>query len=130
MPEQKFNVRNRLRSFAFAFNGLVIFFRNEHNARIHAIFAVGVIFLGWLLKISITEWTAIILSIGLVVIAEIFNTAIEAICDFIHPEINPRIKAIKDLAAGGVLLAAFSAMVIGLIISGPKLFVLLSTFLT
>lgn len=127
MPEQKFNGRNRLRSFAFAWNGIVIFMRTEHNARIHAFFAIGVVALGWLLEISSTEWTAIILSIGLVVIAEIFNTAIEAICDFIHPETNPRIKAIKDLTAGGVLLAAFTAMVIGLIILGPKLFVLLST---
>lgn len=126
MP-QKFNVKNRLRSFSFAINGVILFFRNEHQARVHALIAAVVVVLGFVLELSYFEWIAIILSIGLVLVSEMLNTSIESICDFMHPEINPRIKTIKDLSAGGVLLAALTALVIGLVIFGPKVLDLFSS---
>lgn len=67
----------------------------------------------------------VVFLIGFVLTAEAFNTAIEKICDFIHPELHPKIGKIKDIAAGGVLIAVLTAVVIGLIIFAPKLIALL-----
>ena len=59
---------------------------------------------------------------GFVWSAEIFNTAIESMMDHLSPEKHPRVKYIKDLAAGAVLVAAITAIIAGLIIFIPKIF--------
>lgn len=121
MEPQKFSWRGRIRSFTFAFNGIARFFRYEHNAWIHGIAALLAITGALILKISPVEMTVIIIAITLVWIAEMCNTAIEKIMDHLSPETHPAVKAIKDIAAGAVLIAAFSAFVIGLIIFLPRL---------
>lgn len=125
MKQQKFSVRNRIKSFKYAFNGLKILLKEEHNARVHLLAAILVVILSILLHISSVEWLAIVLSIGFVIALEIINSAIENIADFISPQKDERIKKIKDLAAAGVLTAAFSAVFIALIIFVPKLIDLL-----
>lgn len=121
MKNQKFSIIQRVRSFVDAFNGLKILIREEHNARIH--FAAGVLVLiaGAVLKISALEWITIVLAIGLVITAEIINSSIENIADFISSEKHDKIKKVKDLAAAGVLISAATALIIGLIIFVPKI---------
>ncbi len=121
MPNENFTLYKRLRSFGFAFNGLKILFREEHNARIHLLAAVVVIIAGFCFHISILEWMVVVLAIGLVITMEIINSAIENMADFVSPERHEKIKKIKDLAAAGVLVSAITALIIGMIIFVPKI---------
>lgn len=84
-----------------------------------------VIFFSFLLQISNLEWLIVIFCIGLVLTAEIFNSAIEVLTDIVSPESNPRAGLVKDMAAGAVLIAAITSAIIGLIIFVPKLLNLL-----
>ncbi|HLS95227.1 MAG TPA: diacylglycerol kinase family protein [Sphingobacterium sp.] len=124
MKEQPFSFSDRIKSFTHAFAGMKIFFV-EHNARIHVAAAVVVLVAGFVLGLSAYEWTAIVFAIGLVLVSEIWNTAIEHMADFMTQERNPRIKRIKDLGAAGVLLSALFAVAVGLIVFLPKLSALL-----
>lgn len=115
-------MQSRLNSFGFAFNGLFKFFREEPNARIHLMATIVVILGAVYFKISTIEVVALIIVTGLVWVAEIFNTAIESIMDFITTQRNPQVEFIKDLAAGAVLVAAVIAAITGAIVFIPKLF--------
>ena len=119
-PNIKFRVKDRIKSFDYSIQGVVTFFKHEHNAWIHAIAAILVICLGFYFHFSHSEWCWIALSIGLVIMAEMFNTAIEYLTDLTSPEIHPLAKKIKDVASGAVLIAALVAVVIGLLIFIPK----------
>lgn len=121
MKHQKFSSLKRLQSFKYAFNGLKILFKEEHNARIHFLVGIGVVILSIFLKLNPYEWVAIIFSMGLVFTAEIINSAIEGISDFISPEKNEKIGKIKDLSAAAVLISAVTAFAVGLIVFLPKL---------
>jgi diacylglycerol kinase len=121
MKSNKFSLQKRLKSFGFAFNGLIILFREEHNARIHFVASFVAVIAAFWLKLSAIEWVAIIFAIGLVIALEIINSAIENIADFISPEKHEMIKKIKDLAAAGVLVASITALMIGLIVFLPKI---------
>ncbi len=115
-----FSVRQRLKSFVFALAGVKYFFINEHNAWIHGVAAAVTIIAGILMKLSSIEFIAVIISIALVLIAEMFNSAIEKIMDHLSPAFHPEVKIIKDLAAAAVLIAALIALIIGFIIFIPK----------
>ena len=119
---EKFSWTKRLASFRYAFNGLKILIREEHNARIHLFAACCVLIAGAVFKISLSEWIAVIFCIGWVIALELINSAIENTADFISKEKNETIKKIKDLSAGAVLIAAIASAVIGLIIFLPKIF--------
>lgn len=121
MAHKKFSVFKRLQSFKFAFNGLKILFRDEHNARVHLFGAFLAIALGFCLDISDLEWLAIIVMIGFVLVLETLNSAFERVANFICLQQNQNIKEIKDLAAAGVLLAAITALMVGAIIFIPKI---------
>ncbi len=125
MSNKKFSLLERIKSFPYAYNGMKILFREEHNARVHLFVAIAAIALGFILKIGVLEWVAVILVIGLVFITEIINTSIENIADFISPERHDKIKVIKDLAAAAVIISAIISVIIGLIIFLPKLIVLI-----
>jgi len=111
-----------IRSFGFALKGILRFFKDENNARVHLLASVLVIILSFYLQISKGEWLWVLLCIALVWITEAMNTAVEKIVDFISPEYNTRAGEIKDLAAGAVLFAAIFAFISGLIIFLPKFF--------
>ena len=121
MKNQKFSIRERLKSFGFAFNGLKILVREEHNARIHLFAVVCVTIAGVFFKITVSEWIAVVFAFGFVIAMEIVNSAIEGISNFISPEKHEMIKKIKDLSAASVLIAAITALLIGLIIFVPKI---------
>jgi len=110
-----------LTSFRHAFSGVWYVLRTQRNARIHLTVALVVIALGLWLGLSYAEWAIIVLTIGLVLAAESFNTVAEAVVDLATAERHPLAKIAKDVAAGAVLLMAITAVVVGLLILGPPL---------
>jgi len=121
MEKQKFSIFKALNSFKYACNGLKVLFREENNAKVHLLITVMVIVLSFLFGLNVYEWIAIVFSIGFVIATEIINSAIEDICNFIHPGKDDGIKKIKDLSAAAVLVSAITAFTIGLIIFLPKI---------
>ena len=81
--------------------------------------------LSFVLKISSIEWAFVIFSIGMVLGAETFNSAVEALTDLVQPGHDPRAGLVKDLAAGAVLITAIAAGAVGLVIFIPKIIALL-----
>jgi diacylglycerol kinase (ATP) len=124
-----FDVRDRVRSFGHALNGLSAVVRRQHNARIHAVLTLVAILLALWLGISRLEWCALALAIGMVWVAEAFNTALEALADAAVPGRHPKIAEAKDAAAGAVLVAAVAAAVIGAIVFLPRLLARLAVLL-
>lgn len=122
--KEAFSAVKRARSLKHAGNGLKIFLKTTHNSWIHIFIALAVVYFGFYFHISTTEWLFIVVAIGMVLVAECFNTAIEFDIDLTSPEYHPYAKYTKDVAAGAVLLASITASVIGLIIFIPK-FILL-----
>jgi len=110
------------RSFVFAFSGLIVMFKGERNFKIQFIIFLFVCALGFYFEIAKIEWL-IILGISTLVLAlEIMNSAIERLCNLYSTEFDPRIKTIKDLAAGAVLLTSIFSIAIGIIIFWKYLF--------
>src|SRR5699024_7735890 len=95
--------------------------KTESNFKIHLTISIIIVIINIILQLSATEWAIILLTIGSVLIAETFNTAMERMIDYLKPEIHPQAKIIKDVAAGGVLVAAIISVIIGLIIYTPKI---------
>jgi diacylglycerol kinase len=122
MSEKKrFSLVARLKSTTHAWRGLGIFFKTTHNSWVHIFFAILAVFLGFILNISAIEWVMIVFSIGLVVVAEILNTAFEIDIDLTSPTYHPYARDTKDVAAGAVLISVAIAGIIGLIIFLPKI---------
>jgi len=118
---KSFSISNRIKSFGFAIEGILTFFKTQHNAWIHAFATVIVVVLGFALNVNNTEWCFLITAIALVFISEMLNTAIEFLTDIVSPHYNPKAKKVKDVAAGAVLISAIAAVVIGVIVFLPKL---------
>lgn len=109
-----------------AFDGIVAMLKEERNMRFHVLAAMLAVIVGWYLRISTTDWLWILLVIFLVFAAEFLNTVTEAVTDLLsnhHYDIN--VKKAKDVAAGGVLLAALFAVAVGLIIFLPRFYALI-----
>ena len=121
MAKKKFSIKKRIHSFKYAFNGLQILLNSEHNSWIHLFASVCVLVAGFVFKISVGEWIAVIFCIGMVFALELVNTAIENMADFVSKEYHQSIKKIKDLAAAAVFVGAVAAAIIGLIIFLPKI---------
>jgi diacylglycerol kinase len=96
----------------------------ERNARIHLIAAVTVLIAGLWLRLSAAELSAVLLAVLAVFMGEIFNTAFEKTLDLVEPSHNPKVGAIKDMAAAGVLVASMAAVAIGIVIFWPHVEVL------
>jgi len=118
---KKFTLKNRTNSFRYAFEGIKLLVK-EHNVWIHLFITVLVLFFSWWLKISRAEWIIVLFAIGLVLMAEGFNTAIEYLGNAISKEKNKNIQKAKDVAAGAVLIAAITSAIIGLLVFVPKIF--------
>ncbi len=113
-----------LKSFAFAINGLRLCWK-EPNFRIHLLVALLAVGVGFWLKISAQEWVLVLLCIGLVLSLEMLNTAVEQLCNLLHPGQHPVIKTVKDISAAAVLLVAIMSVCCGTIIFLPKLLLIL-----
>lgn len=121
MEPQKFSVRSRIKSFAYAIAGILAFIRREHNAWIHLVATIAVVIVAYIFKVTTTEAIALTIVTGFVWVTELLNTCIERMADMITLERHPQIKFIKDLAAGAVLIAALIAVIVGLFIFIPKI---------
>lgn len=119
--EHNFSIKERVHSFVYAFNGLKILFREEHNARIHLAITIMAILAGIFFRLSAMEWIIICLLIGFVFAMELLNSALENLCDYVSPEYSEMVKKVKDLAAAGVLIAAITSIIAGSILFITKL---------
>lgn len=121
IPNLKIDKKRLTNSFKYAFEGIVQAYIGEQNLKIHSVIACLVIIFGFILKISYMEWLICLVLIGLVLMAEFFNTSIEYLVDLVSPDIHPLAKATKDTASAGVLMMAIISAIIGLTIFVPKL---------
>jgi diacylglycerol kinase (ATP) len=124
-----FTIRGRLQSFRYAWYGLVLMLRSQHNAWLHAFASVCILVAGGLFRLTGSEWCWIILAIMAVWTAEALNTALEFLADAATSEFHPLVKCAKDVAAGGVLISALGSVIIGLLVLGPHLLHFLRTYL-
>ncbi len=118
MPRQRATFRA---SVGFALQGLLHVVRTQRNFRIHLAAALLAMGMGAWLHLSREAWGLLLLTIGIVLEAEVFNTAAEVLVDLASPRYHPLAKDVKDLAAGAVLLAAAIAVLIGLVLFLPPL---------
>lgn len=105
--------KNLFDSFNNAIKGIIYAIKNERNMKIHILVSILVLFMSLFLDLTKLELIVIFFSIGMVITAELFNTAIEVIVDLITTGYHPKIRIIKDVAAGGVLVASFISLIIG-----------------
>lgn len=110
-----------INGFGHAARGLMYVLTMERNARIHLLSAMAVLLLGWFLEVSPAEQAAIFFAIVIVFLAEIVNTAFEKTLDLVDASHNEKVRVIKDMAAGAVLVASIAALVIGIAIFWPYL---------
>lgn len=113
-------MRRLIKSFGYAFSGSAYAFGTQLNFKIHCLALVLVATLGWYLDLTLQEWLWIAGVSGMVIMAELFNTAVEVLVDLVSPSYNEKAKIVKDVSAAAVLVAALTAVVIGLIIFLPK----------
>ena len=109
------------KKFLPAFHGLMDGLRDP-AVRIQICMAAAAMIAAWLFRFTAVETCVVVMAIGLVITAEILNTCIERICDFVHPAHHEEIGRIKDLAAGAVLFASLCALASGMIIVFRHLF--------
>jgi diacylglycerol kinase len=121
MKQDSLTIKSRLLSFRYAAKGIGQFFRNEVNARIHLAATVCVAIGIFYFHITGAELIALLIVTGMVWAAEIMNTAIEQLVDFISPGFHPKAGLIKDLASGAVLVLSITALITGLLIFLPKI---------
>jgi diacylglycerol kinase len=112
---------SRLHSFRYAFRGWWLVLRTQRNAWIHAVASLAVVGASAWLRISTGEWALILLSIGVVWLAEFVNSALEAVVDLASPGAHPLARAGKDIGAAAVLIAAATAAAVGTLVLGPRL---------
>lgn len=116
-----------VKSFGYAGNGVKEAFQNEPNFRVHVIAGAISIILAFVFHFSATKLAVLVLTITLVIILELLNTAIEKVVDKVSPNYSPLAKIAKDVSAAAVLLAAFSAVLVGILLFLPNILQLLSS---
>ncbi len=118
-------LRDRLRSFTYAFKGIADVVLHQANMQIHVVVMLLVLFIAFLLPLHALEWAVLLICMGMVLSAELFNSALEYLTDLVSPDYHPLAGKAKDAAAGAVLICAFVAVLVGLLILGPKLMIFL-----
>ena len=108
-------------SFKFAGEGVLHAIRTQRNFRFHLVAAVVIALFGAWLRLLCESWAILALTIGVVLVIEMVNTAAEAMVDLTTPDYHPFAKLVKDVAAGAVLVVAITAVVVGLLVLGPPL---------
>lgn len=119
---------SRINSFRHAFRGWWHVIQTQKNAWVHAVVTIAVVMLGLWLQLPARDWAVLALTIALVWSAEFINTAIEAVVDLASPSNHPLAKTGKDVGAAAVLIAALAAVLVGLLILGPPLWMKISPY--
>ena len=125
MRKTKWSTKNFLHSLKCALVGVKEIFTSQRNIKIQVVIGILAIIMGFVLKISGGEWLAIAIVIGFVIAMESTNTAIEFTVDLITEERDEKARIAKDASAAGVLIASFTASIVGIIIFLPKIIQLL-----
>lgn len=115
IQNSKKEIYNLAKSFSYAFRGLKFAIDNERNMRIHLVASLFVIQFGFLYGLKKYEWIYILIIIGLVISAELVNTAIEALVNMQTQSYTPLAKIAKDVAAGAVVVMALIAVIVAII---------------
>lgn len=119
-----YNFKKQLKSFTFAWKGILTCAGHEQNITFHIVAAITVIVAGFIFSITHIEWMVVMLCIGTVIAAELFNSAIERLVDLVSPEWQKVAGEVKDIAAGAVLVTAITAAIVGLIVFLPYILAL------
>ena len=114
-------LQKHIASFRYAFKGIALLIKTQANARFHLLAGAVVIVVAWYLEVSALEWAVLALTIGAVLAAEGFNTALEFLTDLVSPDYHELAGKTKDVAAGAVLITAFAAIAVAACIFGPKI---------
>ena len=124
--EKKWKNRTVYASLEFALTGIITAFREERNLRKHAVSASLAIIFGFVFRISMVEWLFLLLAIFLVIFGEIINSAIENVVDLASEyHFSMLAKNAKDMAAGAVLFISLYAVIVGMMIFLPKIWLLI-----
>lgn len=115
-----------VKSFVYAWRGLVKTWHEEQNLQIHTFAAFAAVLAGYFLAIDPTEWLILVIAIMMVLLMEIINSAVERVTDILKPRIHSYVKEIKDIMAAAVLLASIGALIIGGLIFIPRIWALFS----
>ena len=116
---QRFTLAARLKSFSYAITGIGFMLKTQHNAWLHAVATLLVIMLALYCGVSESDWRWLIVSMAMVWVAETLNTAVEYVCDVVSPGYSEAVKHAKDISAGGVLIAAVAALLVGVLTCWP-----------
>ena len=119
-----YSFKKQMKSFTFAWKGILTCAGHEQNITFHLLAAIAVIVAGFIFHITHIEWMVVMLCIGSVIAAELFNSAIERLVDLVSPERNKIAGEVKDIAAGAVLVTAIAAAIVGLIVFLPYILAL------
>jgi len=112
----------RIISIKYAVKGFFLLLTTEHAIIAQSVLGIILIFAGFYFRISRTEWMFQLFAMGLVLSVESMNTAVEKLCDFVHPQYHSRIGFIKDISAGAVTFAALFSLIIIVLIYYPHIF--------
>jgi len=110
-----------MKSFNNALSGIIFALKKERNMKFHFCAALIVLILSFFYRLSKVELTIVCLTVGLVIICELFNTAVEMIMDILVDVYHPKVKKIKDIAAGAVLVSAIVSLIVGYFVFIEKL---------
>ena len=124
--KEKFSLKKRIKSFTYAFSGIIKSIKNEHNIRIHILLLIVAIIIAMMLKINYLEWCLLFIVIAMVITAELFNSAIEKLADIVNPDWNKKVMLLKDYSAGAVLVTAIVSLIVGCLIFVPKIIYVLN----
>ncbi len=119
-------LRGRWFSLQAALAGLVYTLRTQPNAWIEVAALVVVVAAGWWFAVRPLEWAILLMTVFTVLALECVNTAIEAVVDLLSPQVHPLAKIAKDAAAGALVIAVLSSLVVALAIFGPRIWALLT----
>lgn len=125
MPTRSKDKRSFIESVRDCFHGLEYVLINEDNFKREILFGILALIASAILRVNKIEFTIIVITIALVLFAEIVNTAIEQVVDLITKDYSKEAGQIKDIAASGVLVMSFISVVVGLLIFGSKILILI-----
>ncbi len=112
-------IKGRIKSLRYTFRGAFLLLKTEHSIMVQATICIGFVLIGLWVGLSRIEWMMQLLAIGLILTAEGLNTAIEKLCDFVHPDYHEKIGFIKDISSGAMTFAVVASLLITILIYYP-----------
>src|SRR5574344_1730967 len=117
----KFKKGNK-KPFQYAFKGIRIALKGERNIKIHCLVAILATLFGIILRFTPIEFAIVAISIAIVLITEMLNSAIEFSLDAVfHNKYSKMVGMAKDIAAGSVMIASISSLIVGILLYGGKI---------